>query len=308
MASDVFHAISIFVKVAEAKSFTEAARRLGMSPSGASKVLTRLEERLGVRLINRTTRSVSLTDDGQAFYERCHQILSELEDAEAALTRRRSTPRGRLRIQVPVGFGRKVLVPLLAQFADLNSELVVDAEFSDRVADLADEGLDAVIRIGELGDARLIAKKLCDVQFVTVAAPAYIATHGEPRSPDELARHRCLAYFIPQTNRYRDWHFATDGRRFPKSISGNLNINNAEALMDAAIAGAGIATVATFVAADAIRSGALRIVMRDYVSRGPSIWVVYLERRHLSLRVRAFVDFLTTNIPFSPPWDDVLKR
>lgn len=306
MAANPIQGISVFVRVADARSFTEAARRLGISPSAASKAITRLEDRLGVRLVHRTTRSVSLTDDGTAFYERCRHILGELEDAEAALTRRRAKPRGRLRIQMPVGFGQRILAPLMAQFMELNPELVVDAELSDRIADLADEGLDAVVRIGDLGDSRLIARRLCDLRFVTVASPGYIERFGEPKTPDDLERHRCLAYYLPQFNRYRDWNFSSNGSRFSKSLTGSLNINNAHALLDTAIAGVGIANLSTFIVHDAVRAGLLRVVLRDHVSVGPTVWVVYLERRHLSPRVQAFVDFLINRIPPTPAWDEML--
>lgn len=307
MHSDSIQGISVFVRVAEARSFSGAARKLGITPSGASKAITRLEDRLGVRLVHRTTRSVSLTDDGAAFYDRCRQILVELEDAETALTRRRANPRGRLRVQMPVGFGHRILVPLLAQFIDLYPELVVDAELTDRDPDLADEGLDAAVRIGELGDARLIAKRLCDLRFVTVASPQYLERHGEPRTPDELERHRCLVYYFPHTHRYRDWNFSANGVPYSRSFSGSLNLNNSQALLDAAIAGAGVANVATFIAFDALRAGALKAILRDYVCVGPAVWVVYLQRRHLSPRVQTFVDFLTSRIPPLPVWDAILE-
>ncbi|MBI4193612.1 MAG: LysR family transcriptional regulator [Betaproteobacteria bacterium] len=293
------------MRVAEARSFTEAARKLGISPSGASKALTRLEDKLGVQLVHRTTRSVSLTDDGTAFYERCRQILGELEDAETAVTRRRAKPRGRLRVQMPVGFGQRVLAPLLAQFSQLNPELVIDAELSDRVPDLADEGLDAAIRIGDLGDARLIARRLCNLRFVTVASPRYLERYGEPRTPDELERHRCLMIYIPHTHRYRAWNLVSSSARSPRVPSGGLNINNAHALVDAAIAGIGIAHVPTFAAFDAIQAGSLQPILRGYASEGPPVWVVYLERRHLSPRIQAFVDFLTSGISQTPAWDAV---
>lgn len=306
MRPDTMQGISLFVRVAEARSFTAAARKLGITPSGASKAVTRLEDRLGVRLVNRTTRSVSLTDDGTAFYERCRQILGELEDAEAAVTRRRTKPRGRLRVQMPVGFGQRILVPLLARFVELYPELVIDAELSDRDPDLADEGLDAAVRIGDLGDARLVARRLCDLRFVTVASPQYLERRGEPRTPDDLERHRCLVYYLPHTHRYREWHFSADGVPYSRTFAGSLNLNNSQALLDAAIAGAGVANVSTFIAYDAIRAGMLKVILRDYIGVGPAVWVVYLQRRHLSPRVQAFVDFLATRIPSLPAWDAVL--
>lgn len=284
--------ISVFVRVAEAKSFTAAAKRLGMSPSAASKSLTRLEQRLGVRLFNRTTRTVNLTADGNAFYERCRVILSELEDAESALVREQSQPRGRLRVVMPPGFGRAVLVPSLTEFAKLHRELIVDLELSSRIVDLAEEGVDVLVRIGDLPDRRLVARKLCDMRYVTIASPSYLARHGEPRTPADLARHHCLGHHIPYTNRYREWKFSCDGELVAHSVSGNLNINDGAALLTAAIKGAGIATVATFLAADAIRDEELKIVLPDYAMLGPPVWMAYLERRHLPRRIAAFVDFV----------------
>lgn len=305
---DSLYSISIFVRVAEARNFTAAAKRLGISPSGVSKSLTRLEEKLGVRLVNRTTRSVSLTEDGHSFFERCRQILGELEDAETALTRQLTKPRGRLRVQLPVGFGRAVLVPILVEFAQLYKELVIDVEFSNRVIDLVEEGVDAVVWIGDLKDQRLVARRLCEIRYVTVASPGYLARYGEPKTPDDLRLHHCLGYHIPHTNRYQDWNFVSDGQQLSKHISGNLNMNNGAPLLDAAIAGAGIATIGTFLAAEPVRAGKLRIVLRDYVSVGPTVWIAYLGRRHLSSRIRAFVDFLTTKVPASSSWDTILDK
>lgn len=306
MASDSFHAISIFVKVAESRSFTKAARRLGVTPSAASKVLARLEERLGVRLVNRTTRSVSLTADGDAFFERCRQILGELEDAETAVTGRGAKLQGRFRIQTPVAFGRKIVIPLLAQFVKDHKQIGVDVELSDRVPDLAEDGVDVAVHIGTVQNASVVVRELCNLRYVTVASPDYLAQYGEPTTPEDLQRHSCLAYYVPHTNRYRDWHFDLEGRRHSKTVSGTLNINSAEGLLDAALAGAGIATISTFIAADAVKAGQLRIVLRRYVTDGPAISIVYLSRRHLSMRVRAFVDLLTAQMSPAPPWDAIL--
>lgn len=303
MAAESLQGITVFVHVAEARSFTKAAGKLGISPSGTSKAVTRLEDKLGVRLVQRTTRSVGLTQDGAAFYERCKQILGELEEAEAVLTRSRARSRGRLRLQMPVAFGQRILAPLMAQFAEQNPELVIDMELSDRVPDLADEGLDAAVRIGDLADSRLIARHLCDLRFVTVASPQYLQRHGEPRTPDDLDRHRCLMIYVPHTHRYLGWHFNCDGVQQTRVPAGTLNFNNAHALLQAAIAGAGIANIPSFTAFDAIGSGLLRPVLREYAALGPSVWLLYLERRHLSPRVQALVHFLTTHIPQLPAWD-----
>jgi DNA-binding transcriptional LysR family regulator len=293
---DTLYPISVFVRVADAKSFTVAAKRLGMSPSAASKSVSRLEQRLGVRLLNRTTRVVSLTEDGSTFYERCRGILGELEDAENAITRQHDEPRGRVRIVMPAGFGRAVLVPVLARFAQRYCELTVDVEFSSRVVDLAEEGIDVLVHIGQLSDRRLVARKLYEMSYVTVASPAYLETHGEPHTPDDLLHHLCLGHHIPYTNRYREWDFAWAGERMSKTLSGNLNLNDGSGLVAAAIAGAGIATVATFLVADAVRMNQLRVVLPDYIAAGPPVWMAYLNRRHLPSRIRAFVDFVFSEI------------
>lgn len=306
MVQDALYSISLFVRVAEAKSFTKAAERLGISASAVSKAVTRLEERLGVRLANRTTRSVSLTEDGAAFFERCRQILSEIEDAETAVAHTRTNPTGRLRVLMPVGFGLKVLAPLLPAFATKYPDLNVDVEFSDRTADLAQEGIDAVVKVGNPGDTNLVVRKLCDLRYVPVASPAYLQRCGEPRTPQDLKKHNCLKYHIPQTNRYREWNFLTGGQDQSTPVSGNLNMNSGGALVEAAIAGAGIAVVATFMAYDPVRAGKLRVLLPEHASMGSPVWVGYLERRHLSLRIRCFVDFLVTHIPPSSTWDAIL--
>lgn len=300
------NSLSIFVKVAEHHSFSVAAERLGITPSGASRAIGRLEQKLGVKLLNRTTRSVSLTDDGMGFFQRCRQILADIEEAKAAVTRTQSTPRGHMRVQIPVGFGKRVIVPALAEFAERYPELVLDVELNDRGTNLAREKIDIAVKVGDVRDSRLIAKRLCHTRFIACAAPAYLEKYGEPRSPDELKKHHCLGYFIPQTGRYREWEFAVNGKEFSRTLHGTLNINNGEALLDAAMAGAGIANIATFVAAEAIASGKLKVVLRDFIAHGPEISMVYLPNRRLSPNVRAFADFLSRLIPSNPPWDRVV--
>ena len=295
--------IATFVRLAETRSFTVAANQLGMSGPGVSKTIARLERHLGTRLFNRTTRSVSLTDDGEAFLERCRRILEDVQEAEELLTSRRLTPRGRLRVQMPLGFGRLVVLPQLAGFLDAYPDLSVDVDLSDRIVDFADEGLDLAVRIGEIADSRVIARRLYDIRFVTCASPAYFAEHGTPRKPEDLAKHRCLPYWMPQVGRRREWPFGQHGVRFAFAPTGRLNVNNTEALIDAAIRGEGIVSAATFLAAEAITSGKLKVCLRDFVTTGPSVSVVYLPSRHLSARVRAFLDFLGAVVPEHPSWD-----
>ncbi|SHH38039.1 LysR family transcriptional regulator [Pollutimonas bauzanensis] len=299
------NSLRVFVCVAEARSFTEAAKRLGLTGSAISKAVTRLEKELGVRLLQRTTRSVGLTDDGKSFFEHCQQILMDVEHAENMLSKSTSTAYGRLRLHMPVGFGRRVIMPALPVLLDRHPNLILNVELSDRNVDMAYEGIDAAVYIGEPADARLIARKLCNLRFVTCASPEYLARNGEPGTPDDLDHHHCLAYVLLHSGRYREWQFQKDGKVFSKTVSGRLNVNNAETLLEAAMAGLGIAMISNFIAADAIRSGKLRRILTDYTPIGPQVSVIYLPNRNLSPKVRAFVDFLQGLLPSNPDWDKI---
>ena len=303
---DNLNAITVFVRIGETRSFTLAARRIGITPSAASKSVSRLERELGVRLVNRTTRTVSLTSDGATFFIRCRQILADIEEAQIVLTRASTVPRGKLRVQIPVGFGRRVIVPALADFIARYPELIIDIELSDRGVDLAEEGLDAVVRIGDLPDSRLIARKLCETYFVTCAAPEYLRHHGEPKTPDDLEKHRCLTYVSPQTGHVTNWRFTHKGKHFSKTINGILNMNSVESILDVAVAGAGIITLSNFVVADAIRAGKLKLILRDYIARESVISIVYLPNRQMSSRMQAFVSFLSDLVRVDGPWNRIL--
>jgi LysR family transcriptional regulator for bpeEF and oprC len=300
------NAIPLFISVGESPNLTAAGERLGLTASAVSKAVTRLEEELGQRLIHRTTRKIRLTEEGRAFLERCRHILNEIAEAEAEVAHTRATPHGRLRVQMPIGFGRIVVAPALGEFTKRYPELVLDVEMSDRIVDIATEGKDAALHIGEVRDSRVIARKLCALRFVTCATPEYLAKHGEPQIPEDLEKHRCLGYFIPQAGHYRDWNFERDGKRIAMPVSGCLNVNNAESILDAAVAGAGIAHMATFVAAEAVRQGKLKVVLRQFASIGPNVSVLYLPNKHMSPRIRALVEFLSTLVPAEPAWDHIL--
>lgn len=302
------NAIPLFISVGESPNLTAAAERLGLTASAVSKAVTRLEEELGQRLIHRTTRRIQLTEEGIAFLERCRHILNEVAEAEAEVAHTRATPHGRLRIQMPIGFGRIVVAPALGEFTKRYPELILDVEMSDRIVDIATEGKDAALHIGEVRDSRVVARKLCALRFVTCASPEYLALHGEPKIPEELDKHRCLGYFIPQAGHYRDWNFERNGERIAMAVSGCLNVNNAESILDAAISGAGVAHMATFVAAEAVRQGKLKVVLREFASVGPNLSVLYLPNKHVSPRIRALVDFLSTIVPTDPSWDRILTN
>lgn len=290
------NALLVFVKVAETRSFTLAAQRLGLTSSAISKSISRLEQELGVKLLTRSTRLVNLTGEGASFFERCQQILTEIENAETAVTSTSAIPKGRLRLQMPVGFGRRVVVPKMWEFTQRYPELSVDIELSDRLVDLTYEAVDAVIHIGSVTDDRVVAHKLCNLSFAAYASPGYLAKHGTPTSPDDLDHHQCLAYLLPMTGDHREWRFTKNGKDFSRVVSGALNINNAETLLEAAIAGTGIVMVSDFIAGDALRSGKIQRILSDYVVAGPEVSLLHLPRSALAAKVRALVDYLNTII------------
>jgi len=289
---DNLNALQVFVRVAENRSFTAAAERLNLTPSAVSKSVSKLERELGVKLFHRSTRQVSLTNDGASFFERCINILLDIDDAKRALSLGSSVPQGKLRVQLPVGFGRHVIVPALVRFTQQNPGLVVDVELSDRTVDLGYEGIDLALHIGTVLDTRLVARHLCNLSFAAYASPDYLALYGEPLTPDDLEHHQCLAYLFPITGHYRGWQFSTGNRSFTKNLSGCLNMNNSESLLEAAVAGAGIVMISNFIAAKALQSGKLKRVLTEFVVKGPDVHAVYLPGRHLSAKVRAFIAFL----------------
>lgn len=293
--------MAIFAAVVEAKSFTEAARRLALSKAAVSKQVSRLEERLGARLLNRTTRRLSLTEVGAAFYERCARIVAEAEEAELAVTRLSAAPRGTLRANVPVDFGVRFLAPLLAPFMRANPELRIDMTFDDRFVDLVDEGLDVAVRIGQLPDSSLIARKLGKAESVICAAPEYWNTHGRPSKPSDLADHNCFGYSYLATG--SEWRMAGPKGEVSVRVSGSLNANNGDVLRQAAVAGLGVVVAPVFMACDDLRAGRLEAVLRNYSPPTRGIYAVYPHGRHLSPKVRVFVDYLADAMD-PVPWED----
>jgi DNA-binding transcriptional LysR family regulator len=293
--------IHAFVHVAEAKSFTAAAERIGLSRSAVGKSVLRLEDRLGVRLLQRTTRSVSLTGEGAVFLERCIRILADLDEAEMSMLSHSQTPRGRLRLELPVSFGRLHVLPIVNEFMRKWPDISVNISFNDRFVDLIDEGIDLAIRLGGSDDSRLMTRLLAPHRMITCAAPDYLRAHGVPKNVDELAQHSCL-HFI-HGGRPVDWRFTIDGHVRTVAVNGRFSATNAEAVRDAALAGYGIARLATFLISDELRSARLQPILRGYSADGPSVRAVYPSGRHLSPKVRSFIDELLTAWRPEPPWD-----
>jgi DNA-binding transcriptional LysR family regulator len=294
--------MAVFAKVVEARSFTAAAEQLGLSKSAVSKQISRLEDRLGIRLLNRTTRRLSLTEAGAAYYERCARIVAEAEEADLAITHLQAEPRGVLLINAPMSFGIAHVAPAIPDFLARYPELRVDMSLNDRIVDLIDEGFDLAIRIGALADSSLIARRLAESRMVAVAAPDYLKRHGMPKRPEDLKRHNCLSYsYMPQE---RQWRFETEAGLRPVAVKGSFRANNGDAVRAAAVAGLGIAVLPSFIVGPDIRSGLLTPLLQDRMPLTTIVHAVYPHNRHLTVKVRAFVDFLADRFGPSPPWDD----
>ena len=283
--------MTVFARVVEEQSFSGAARKLAMSKSAVSKHVTKLEDSLGIRLLNRTTRRLSLTDAGATFYQHCARVVEEIETAEHALTDLRGTPRGTLRISAPLTFGQRYMPDLVSEFMGLHPGLHVDIHLADHMVDLVAEGFDMAIRITRLKDSSLIARKLADFNGYVVASPGYIAEHGEPKHPTELANHRTLAYTnLPSPN---VWEFEGAEGQINVRVNPVMSCNNGDFTSFAAIRGLGIAREPEFIVAEALQKGSLVEILKEYnpLASG-GIYAVYPERRHLPTKVRIFIDFL----------------
>ena len=281
-----------FVHAADARSFTRAAHRLGISPSGISKAISRLESHHGVRLLQRTARSITLTPEGSAYYERCKKILADLEEAEQVLTDAHKSPRGLLRITLPLSVGRLHLARILPEFARQYSEVQLEVHVSDRMTDLVEERFDVAIRIGKLSDSRLVARRLASGTLTTCATPSYLKRYGVPKRPEDLLRHNCIQFEIPNTGRSQPWQFQRDGRRISVPVRGNLRLDHAEAMVEAALAGTALIQISSYVTAPALASRQLQSVLTAYQVESPPIWAMYPQTSNPTPRLRAFVDFL----------------
>jgi len=298
---DRFLALTVFAKVVEQGGFARAADRLEMSTSAVSRHVSDLEAHLDVRLLNRTTRRLSLTESGRAFHERCVQLLADLEEAEEAVSATAIVPRGTLKLTCAVTFGIRHLAPAVAEFAARFPQLRFDLELSDRAVDIVEEGLDLAIRIGEIGSQALIGRRFGAMRLVPCAAPAYLAVHGTPINPEDLARHACLTY--EYSSGANLWRFTdAEGRECVVKVAGPAHANNGRMLVALAAAGLGIAMEPDFIVAPEVRSGRLVRLLPGYTPPSAGIYAVYPSRRHLSAKVRTFVDFLVERFGRDAPW------
>lgn len=299
---DSLPAMAVFVNVVESGSFSGAARTLALSKSAVSKTVSRLEESLGTRLLNRTTRKLSLTEAGRAYYEGCRRMLNEAESANQAVHRLTDAPRGTLRVNLPMSFGILQVAPLLPAFLERYPEIDLDAAFEDRVVDLVEDGYDMAVRVGVLADSSLIARRLAPNRRVLCAAPSYLEQHGTPQSPEALAAHSCLLYSYQASG--DTWRlYGPEGERSVR-VSGRLRLNNGDAIRCAAVAGLGIAYLPTFMVGPDLQAGRLVAVLSEWMDGDQgAVHAVYSSGRHLSPKVRVFIDYLVECFGVEPPWD-----
>lgn len=295
--------LDVFMKVAASGSLSSAARSMGMSQTMVTKHIAAIENRLGVRLFHRTTRRLSITEAGRNYLESSGRILAEFEAADAAVSADRVEPRGLLRLNVPVSFGTRQIAPLLADFAERYPLVTVELGLNDRLVDLVEEGWDLAIRIGDLSNSSLIARRIAPCRMALCAAPSYLRARGKPVTVSSLTDHNCLGYTLSQRSPVDRWVFGA-GANVGVQVSGNLRANNGDALRAAAIAGQGIIHQPTFIVADDLRAGVLVALTLDQPTvELAGIYAVFPPDRHPAAKVRAFIDFVAARFAPEPPWD-----
>jgi LysR family transcriptional regulator, regulator for bpeEF and oprC len=285
-------ALTIFVKVAERLSFVRAAADLGITQAGVSNAISRLEDQVGVRLLARTTRRVTLTEHGAAYFQRCRQALAELEEAELVLKDAQVKPSGNLRIDMPVSFGRLKVVPMLGEFCAQFPDVKLRVTFNDRYIDLIEEGVDVSIRFGALQDSSLVVRRLAEAQLSVVASPRYFSKYGRPQRPEDLAEHDCIAFTFRESRMARDWRFARAGAEITFTPQGTMSFSDGAAVLDAVCAGYGVAQLQDFFTDAPSGRGQLVEVLEKFRPSPQPIWLVYPQTRHLTPQVRAFLDFM----------------
>jgi DNA-binding transcriptional LysR family regulator len=285
---DRIDAMQAFVAVADLRGFAPAARKLGLSASGVTRLIAALEDRLGARLLQRTTRSVALTDAGARYLERARRIIADVEEAEGAAEGEHSLPRGTLVISAPVGFGRLHVSPVVSEYLKRYGEVSAELRLSDLIVNLVEEGVDVAVRIGHLADSSLVARHVGEMRRIVVASPGYLGSRGEPRTPEAVASHQTIQFGSPSA----DWRFVRDGQEIRVAPAPRLTTNSADAAIQYAAQNGGLTRVLAYQAADAIKAGHLKIVLAKFEQPPLPIHVVYPTSRLLSAKVRTFVDLV----------------
>lgn len=290
-----------FTKVVTLGSYAEAGRALGLTRSAVSKAVMEIEQTLGARLLDRTTRRVAVTEAGRAYYESCLDILSRVEETEAQVSRLHDEPRGILKVNAPTSFGVHYLGAAVADVMAVHPAMKIELNLNDRFVDPIEEGFDVTIRIARLADSSLIARKLADARRVLVASPEYLARHGVPASPEDLVRHRCLVYGHSTT--LQRWSLLRDGQEISVPVNSLLCSNNGDVLRAAAVAGQGISVLPTFLVGSDVRSGRLAVVLPQNAPTSLGVYALYAPNRFLAAKTRIFVDVLADRFGGVPPWE-----
>ncbi len=287
---DKLEMMRVFCVVARTASFTKAAVELNIATQTVSKYVKALEDRLGAQLFDRTTRKVMLNHTGNAYYERCVDLLEQFDEVESSVSTLHGTPKGTIRISAPTAFGERHLVDALRDFQLVNPDIMIELDLSNRRVSVVEEGYDMVLRISELSDSSLIAKKLCSMPLVVCASPEYLDKYGSPTVPDDLAAHNCYQFINAQYGKY--WPFNINGDDIKVEVSGRFKSNSPSALSKMAVAGLGIALSPLYIVSDDIRAGRLVTLFEQYQAYSFGVYAIYPHRKHLSKRVRVLVDFL----------------
>ena len=282
----------IFTRVVDCASFTRAANTLGIPRSSVSAAVLELEGRVGARLLNRTTRKVSPTEDGSAFYERCQRLIADVEDAENLFRQTAAQPSGRLRIDVPGRIGRLVIAPALAEFLDLYPQIDISLGVTDRAVDLVEDNIDCVLRVGSLSDSGLIARPIGKLPLINVASPAYLERHGTPGAPQDLPRHWAINYASPSSGRVENWEWIEGETLHSVSMRGRVTVNNAEAYIACCLAGLGLIQIPAYDVRPHLESGELVEVMPNHRAEPMPMTLLYPHRQHLSRRLQVFAEWL----------------
>ncbi len=296
---DISQQMILFAKVVDHGSFSSTARSIGLSPSAVSKQIGHLEDRLGIRLLNRSTRNISVTEEGRSFYQRCAEIAVDVSEAEAHAVSMSRRPQGTLRVATTVAFGKAQLLPRLPAFLSLHDDLQVVLDLTDRPIDLTVTDHDVAIRFSEqIEDTSVVTRKLANNQRLLCASPEYLAKHGVPRTPDDLAGHNCLR--VSTVELWNDWHFACNGRKSVVHAMGNFEASSADAVYHAALAGLGIARLSAYLVVPDINAGRLVQLLDDHCAEEANVLAVFSSRRNLSPKVRVFVDYLADQFAADP--------
>jgi len=289
---DELKRVGVFTKVVQAQSFSEAARRLGVAKSAVSKQISLLEQEVGVRLLNRSTRKLSLTEAGEIYYRHCEQIVNRAEIALNELRQYQNQPTGTLRVSSPVSFGSALLIPVIKELRGLYPMLKIDLELNDQVVNMVEDGIDLTVRVGQLEDSNLIAKKLCDTPVVIFASPEYLARYGAPRTPADLSEHQWISLSILSAPIVGSFRHKATRQQHDHQVSSKLKINSVDAVIDAAVQGLGISALVKTTVYEELRTGKLVPVLEDYELSPRGIYALYPHREHLPPKVRIFMDFL----------------